>query len=420
MTVFNKRLPVDDAARCSATIIWLLFVVGIALSPLSDFLSIRAAQGGGEAFVSLLVRGGVVAGSIAALLLRGRIRQSNVYIAILATVSLTAAMFAYAQGEMTGAELGKQVIFIFKVFSFFVCHAALSKIGDRWLEMLEPLVIAVLITYAMAIIAGAGFSIDMFRSYQADTQIRSGYKGIVYAQNEASALLIVGLAYGYLRVIRFGWVSSHIVLIGSMLCASMLLGTKGAMVGAFGVICAYLYARHSVTKATVRALIVVAMLATMAISAYFVMPSIHQAVDLTFRYFSYHHDHADGNGLLTIFLSGRNVKFANVWHELSRQDYLSLWTGGYPVVRYQVEIDAPDLMLALGTPVFLLYMWAYGSRFIYRGKASVTRFGKLFFVVLMALACTAGHVLVSALTSPYLAIVAVLVDRSVKRATKLM
>lgn len=415
--MFDTRLSTPGAVRHSATLIWVLFAVGMALSPIGDFLSVRASQDGSEGSVSLLVRGGMVVGFMVALLLSGRIRQSSAYVAILAAVSLVASVFAYGQTEMTGVELSKQAIFIFKVFSFFVCYAALSRVGDKRLEKLQPLVTAVLITYALAIIAGAALSIDMFRSYQADTHIRSGYKGIVYAQNEASALLIVGLAYGYLRVLCHGWRVSHLVLIGSMLGASMLLGTKGALVGALGVTCAYFYARHNVLKATLRALIVVAVLAAMAISAYLAIPSIHQAVDLTWQYFSYHHDHADGSGLLTIVMSGRNVKFANVWDELSRQHYVSLLTGGYPVVRYQVEIDAPDLTLALGLPIFLLYMQAFASRFVYRGRTAVVRFGKLFFIVLIALACTAGHVLVSALISPYLAIIAVVVGRAAKHRT---
>jgi hypothetical protein len=401
----------DSVVRRSATLVWMLCGLGLALSPLSDFLSVRASQNGNEAPFSLLLRGGMVAGLLVALLLRGRVREFSARMAFLAITAIVVSSFAYAWGEMSGGELGKQTIFILKVFSFFVCYSAFSGMDDTQLEKLEPLIKAVLMTYALAIIAGAALSIEMFRSYQADTQIRSGYKGIIYAQNEASALLIVGLAYAYTSVLKSGWRVFNMALAGSVMVASMLLGTKGAAVGAVGVTFAYLYARYGVLKATSRALLVVALLAVMAISAYLTMPSVKQAADLTFRYFTYHHDHANGNGALTVLLSGRNVKFANVWGELAQQNYVPLLTGGYPVVRYQVEIDAPDLALALGLPVFVLYIWAFASRFLYRGRARLVRFGRFFFIVLMAVACSAGHVLVSALISPYLAVIAVMVAR---------
>ncbi|WP_242665948.1 O-antigen ligase family protein [Paraburkholderia ginsengiterrae] len=332
--------------------------------------------------------------------------------ALLAAAAIVAAAVTYALGDMPTAEFTQQAVFILKVFSFFVCFAALSGMRGQQLEELEPFLCLTLLAYAWAIVAGAAFSIDMFRSYWADTQIRSGYKGIVYAQNEASALMIVGLGYGLLGVLRSGWSALRAVLVGSILLASCLVGTKAAMAGAVAMTCSYFYCRHKLPGATVRALALVGALAGAAAIAYLSLPSVTGAVDLSLQYFQYQHDRAGGGGLLSMILSGRDVKFWNVWNDVAQHGYAPLLTGGYPVVRYLIEIDLPDLVLAVGLPVCFLYVWSLSKAFLYRGRGRVPRFGKWFYIVLMATACTAGHVLVSAVVSPYLAMIAVLIGRA--------
>jgi O-antigen ligase like membrane protein len=395
--------------------VYLLFAAGIALSPLGDFLSVRGNSGsnGGDARYSLILRGAVIAGLIVAMLLSGRVRSSNWRSAFLAALAVVVSSVAYAAGAMSGKEYIEQTIFVLKVFSFFVYFAALTGLTDRQLARLEPLVRLALLVYSAAIVVGAVLSIDMFRSYAADgdIQIRSGYKGIVYAQNEASALMIVGIACGYSRVLRRGWRVMDAIFLTSMLVASTLVGTKAAAGGALVVTIAYFYARYSVLGATLRAAIAVAVLAALAFVAYLAIPGVAAAVDLTIRYFTYHYDNAGGDGVLTILLSGRNIKFAEVWREIGRQDYAALLTGGYPVVRYLVEIDGPDLMLSLGLPIFVFYLKALGNAFVVTGRQPLARFGKTFFVILLIVACTAGHVLNSAVISPYLAIIAVIVRR---------
>ncbi|HEX7907045.1 MAG TPA: O-antigen ligase family protein [Paraburkholderia sp.] len=332
--------------------------------------------------------------------------------ALLAVAAIVAAAVTYAFGDMSSAEFTQQAVFVLKVFSFFVCFAALTGMNGQQLEELEPFLWFTLLAYAWAIIAGAAFSIDMFRSYWADTQIRSGYKGIVYAQNEASALMIVGLGYGLLSVLRSGWSASRAVLVCSILLASCLVGTKAAMAGALAMTCSYFYCRHKLPGATIRALTLVGALAGAAAIAYLSLPGVRGAVDLSLQYFQYQHDRAGGGGLLSMIMSGRDVKFWNVWAEVAKQDYAPLLSGGYPVVRYLIEIDVPDLVLAMGLPVCLLYVWSLSKAFLYPGSGPAPRFGRWFYIVLMAIACTAGHVLVSAVVSPYLAMIAVLIGRA--------
>ncbi|PRY05227.1 O-antigen ligase family protein [Paraburkholderia sp. BL25I1N1] len=405
-----------SARQSSTSITWAIFAGGLALSPLADYLSVRAAHGfdaaGGNARYSLLVRGTMVAGLLLLLLASGRIRLSSWRTALLAMVAIIASAATYAFGDMSSAEFAQQAVFVLKVFSFFVCFAALSGMSDRQLEKLEPFIRLTLLAYAAAIVAGAVFSIDLFRSYWADTQIRSGYKGIVYAQNEASALMIVGLAYGLMRVLKFGWSAWNGVLVGSIVLASCLVGTKAAMAGIVAMICSYFYCRHNVPQATVRALALLGLLAGFAAAAYLSLPGVQSAVDLSFQYFMYQHDHVNSGGALTMVLSGRDVKFSNVWDEVAKDGYLPLLTGGYPVVRYLVEIDVPDLVLAMGLPVCVLYLWDIRKAFVCGEGGAESRFGKWFFFVLMATACTAGHILVSAIVSPYLAMIAVLIKRA--------
>ncbi|WP_255631418.1 O-antigen ligase family protein [Caballeronia sp. dw_19] len=406
----------DGTVYFTRPLVWGLLVAGFALSPLGDFLSVFALKGGvgGDfgARYSLFLRGIVLVGLLAMMSFRGRVQLSSLRIMLLVVVAVGASSISYALAGMTSGEYVEEVIAILKVFSFFVYVAALSGLSDRQLAKLEPVVRAALIIYALSIVAGATFSIDMFRSYRGDTQIRAGYKGIIYAQNETSALMMIGLSYAYLRILHRGWTFLDAIFVGLLLVASMLVGTKGAMVGALGVICAYFYARYGILKATLRAASVAMLLIGTAIVVYVSVPAVQQAVDLSLNYFAYQRDRTTDDQLLTIVMSGRNVKLANVWSELSRQDYVALLTGGYPTVRYPIEIDGPDLVLALGFPVFSLYLFDLGRTFIHRRGGSVVRFGKLFFVVLMVIACTAGHVLVSAIVGPFLAVIAVLVNRA--------
>ncbi|MFM0295718.1 MULTISPECIES: O-antigen ligase family protein [Paraburkholderia] len=412
----GNRLAAHEPTRQPGTpLIWMVFAGGLALSPFADYLSVLAAHGiesaGGDARFSLFVRGSMVGGLILFMLAGGRIRLSSWRTALLAVLAIIASAGAVVFGDVTSAEFTQQAVFVLKVFSFFVCLAALSGMSDSQLEKLEPIVRLTLFAYALAIMVGAVFSIDMFRSYWAETQIRSGYKGIVYAQNEASALMIVALGYGLLRVLTSGWTAWNGALVGSIVLASCLVGTKAAMAGALAMTCSYLYCRHRVPQATLRAAALVAVLVGLAGAVYLSLPGVRSAVDLSLQYFMYQHDHAGEGGMLTMILSGRDVKFSNVWDEVASEGFVPLLTGGYPVVRYLVEIDVPDLVLAMGLPVCVLYLWRVGRAFLYRGNGAVPGFGKWFYIVLMGTACTAGHVLVSAIVSPYLAMIAVLVER---------
>jgi hypothetical protein len=224
--------------------------------------------------------------------------------------------------------------------------------------------------------------------------------------------MLAGLALAYLRILRFGWNVRTSALVGVLLCASMLTGTKGAAAGALGVTCAYFYGRHRAFSASVRAATVVAVLVAAATVAYFALPAIQRAADLSLRYFAHQSGRTSENRLLTMLLSGRNLKLANVWDGLADQNYVALLTGGYPVTRYMVEIDIPDLLLTMGLPVFAAYAVAFRAAFVHSGRRDVfARYGKLLFLVLVAVAATAGHLLDSAVIGPYLAMVAVVLKR---------
>ncbi|WP_321935022.1 O-antigen ligase family protein [Paraburkholderia sp. J8-2] len=395
--------------------IWLVLYVGIALSPLSDFMSVYALKGqvGGDigARYSLFVRGAMVVGLLAVMLFSGRVRLSNWRICLLAMVVVNMSFASLAFNAMSNGEFLEQIVVIAKVFSLFVYVAAFSELKDAQLEKVEALMRATLLMYALAIVAGAVFSIDIFRSYRGDTQIRAGYKGIIYAQNEASALLLSGLALVYLHIVRNGWSASRIGLIVALFVAAFLLGTKGALIAGFGVIAAYSFVRYGVVKATVRLVVVIVLMLIAAIAVYYLVPSVRQAVDLSVQYFTYQSDHAGGGKIATVLMSGRNVKFSNVWGELASRDFLPLLTGGYPIVRYLIEMDGPDLALVMGIPVFCWYLRDVFGLYARRGDGDISHYGRYFFILLMTIACSAGHVLTSAIVAPYLAVIADLVRR---------
>ncbi|MDN7557090.1 hypothetical protein [Burkholderia orbicola] len=413
----------DHAARFSATLVWFVLGIGLILSPIGDFLSVYAKNSavaqGGDARVSLIVRGLMIAGLLTATLGRMRVRRFGIVLTAAVAACVCTTLGAYALGAFTKTELIEQLIFALKVFSFFVYPAAMSLLSDRRLRQIETVVFATLLIYGAAIVLGAVLSIEMFRSYQAQTHIRSGYKGIVNAQNEAAALIVVSLGFGYLHALLRGWSKSNMSLVLCMFIAAMLTGTKGAVVGAMGMTCAYFYSRHSAVKATSRIAVVIGAMIASALLAYLFVPQVNQAVELTMRYFEYQGGRAGGDKMATLLLSGRNLKFANVWDDLRQYDFIPLLTGGYPVVRYMVEIDVPDLALTFGLPVFVIYLTGLYRTFIHRGRSSKgRRFGGLFFCVMLAMASTAGHVLGSAVVSPYIALIAVMIQRDLRNSWK--
>lgn len=169
-------------------------------------------------------------------------------------------------------------------------------------------------------------------------------------------------------------------LVACMLVAAALTGTKGAMLGALGVTCAYLYARHNALKASGYAGIALLVLGAAAAGAYLFIPKVAAAVDLSLRYFEYRGGRIGNDKILTLLLSGRNLKFANVWADVEQNHYIALLTGGHPVVRYMVEIDVPDLILAFGFPIFVLYFASLTRTFVRGGQhRNANRFGCLFF-----------------------------------------
>lgn len=419
----SPRHVTDPATRIAATLVWVILGIGLILSPIADFLSLymtkSAAAHGNDARISLLVRGAMVAGLLAVTLSGFRVRMSGIRVTIVAMLAVCVTLGAYVLGTLTDREVIEQSVFVLKVFSFFVYPAAMALLSDRRLAQIESVVFVVLLIYGASIVMGAAMSIEMFRSYQAETHIRSGYKGIVYAQNEAAALIVVALGFGYLHALTRGWSTRSVALTTCMLVAAMLSGTKGAMIGALGMTCAYCYARFDVIKATRYVGIAIAVLGGSAILAYLFIPAVSDAVELSQRYFAHQGGRIGGDKFLTLLLSGRNLKFANVWDDLEQGNFFVLLTGGYPVVRYMVEIDIPDLVLMLGLPLFSVYFVALSRAFLRRGPRTMSRrFGRLFFVVLFAMASTAGHVLGSAVISPFLGLITIMIRRDMQQADR--
>jgi hypothetical protein len=413
-SVAMSTSSVPQTPRHIAIVIWAFFALVFILTPIADFLTIRGSSGaanGGVARYSLVVRGLIVIGLMSATLMCGKVRRQSCTQAFLAIVAIGAAGITCLVADMSGKEFAEQATFVLKVFSFFIYIAALLCFTDKQRSNLEPLVLGALLVYAMTIVVGAIFSVDMFRSYQANTHIRSGYKGIVYAQNEASVLMIAGLGYAYARVLRSGWQISTLLTVIVLSAASLLIGTKAAAAGALVVVCVYFYARHRAIGATLKASTTILILLAFVLIAYAAIPSVRDAVSLSRDYFIYHYEHARGNALLTILLSGRDEKFAAVWADLSDHNFIAVLSGGYPITRYFIEIDIPDLILCLGLPAFCFYLIALRREFVFDRTSSLARYGRLFFLLLVAVACTAGHTLNSAVTSPYLAFLAVLIRR---------
>lgn len=389
--------------------IYRVLCVGISLGPVADFLSVWAGGGvaGAGARVSLLLRAAVTVALFGLLLSRGRLSREGLRLACAALYCVVVAAWLWADSVYAAGALFEQMVFVVKVFSVFVYGAAMATLDPREFRVVGVLGGVTLAVYAAAILAGAGLSIDMFRSYQADVQIRSGYKGIFVAQNEVSALMAVALATAYLLVLRGGWSAYRAAFVGVVVLASMCVGTKAAIGNVALMTLAYLVAQRGWHGAVLPALAILLVGLAVMFSAYGLVPSVREAADVTLAYFTDRYQPGNADSVVGMVASGRNVKLLEVWQTLAQSTWLPLLVGGYPAASYLVEMDFPDLAIVLGLPVLTIYLVAWCAPFLTRTIPVTHRhdlYGRLVLVILLLLANLAGHVLASGGVALYLAL----------------
>lgn len=253
--------------------------------------------------------------------------------------------------------------------------------------------------YVFFIFLGLATGNDMFRSY---VDIRPGYKGIIYAQNETTGFMLLAVLWFFVRAYekRRAWFWLFVVTF-----ASFVVGTKGLLIGVPVLLAALAVVSFRLGKA-VFAMIFSGIAVFMAGEwAYQNLPAFNDAVGQFFGYMTYHFEHSDNDSLFALLISGRNEKVAYLINTVMTQSPWNLLIGGAPIGGYLSESDPVDISAAFGFPFLLLYAFLYWRMFFFEvaKRTWARRMLGMFFLVWIITAVAGGHILCSAVCAPFLA-----------------
>lgn len=391
------------------TSLLLLLCAAFICNPLFDFISITLNSGGTESSRVSLISRGILSTAILISAIALNIRNKNKIITLSALIlpiaSCTIWLLLGFYDEKTFLE---NLVYITKLASFFSFLYTIKTLKPAQFSKLESIVKSSLFIYLACILAGAIFDINSFRSYAlAD---RSGYKGIIIAQNEAAGLILVATLISAANITQRIAIKSDIIIFSLAITASLLLGAKASLIGALLSIISVCVARYGFARATPIIIISLITISSVALLAYNLNTEINIAVQSSLSYFEYQYDNYAQGNIFTLLLSGRDNKLDYVLNNILSKNYLYLITGGYPMGNYSIEIDFPDLILLMGAPTASLYILQFISSFKTRNK-SMKLFAMLSLGSILIISNTAGHIFVSALVLPYISFLCEKINR---------
>ena len=380
----------------------IFLAIGILTGPLFDFISTYLSHIGAEfSRATLITRGVFISSAITLSILIDPKRDPSKLIKfiLLATILPMSAWFIL--GIYSSTAFFESLAFLIKAVSLFSFVSLFSVTTENNKLKIHTIITLTLYIYMLFIIAGALFGIEMFESYK--TIERFGYKGIILAQNEASGLIFVALLIVGLKALTntLKTIDKGLLIITSI--ASLLLGTKPGLIMPVAILAiiyisnkGYIKALPKITTTTIYSLII-------AITAYLYIPSISNAINSSLGYFMYQFENYANGSLFTLLLSGRDNKLEYAITNYILQNPAYIFTGGYPIGEYLVEIDFIDLSLMFGIPIFVIYLLGLYNIFKTTKNTKLSRYYTLAFISILLLTNTAGHILTSALLIPYLA-----------------
>ncbi|MBV7523249.1 O-antigen ligase family protein [Pseudomonas sp. PDM29] len=330
-------------------------------------------------------------------------KQRSFLLVLLPVLFTTLSIFSwYFLGFYEESVAFETVNVAFKAFSFFffcIAFKYLFKNGGH-IESIELIVKLSFLAYTTAIILGPVLGIDSFKSYG---EVRFGYKGIILAQNEASALLLVGLLlFGYKIVIGSSNKLDSIGIIFAV-TAAFIIGTKAAFILPISILTIILISKNGIVKSSPFILLTLAAFPITIYSLTLVSSNVQDVLDSTTQYLTYQLSNYANNSIFTLLLSGRDDKLIYALNNIVEQNPFYLVLGGYPLGFYSIELDFFDLSLLFGIPAFLIYLLNLKNEFLKNKKGITLRYYTLAFILVIAVSNSAGHLLTSALALPYLA-----------------
>lgn len=302
-------------------------------------------------------------------------------------------------------EIAESLLLLLKFFLFFLffqSFRSLYKLEPNRLKNFFLLADTLILIYVLSIILGSLFQIDYLRYYDNG---RWGVKGIIISGNEASAFLLVSLAWFLIKE------KSMTNKLGTLavVFALVLSGTKASIVGMFILLFGSLWASGGI-RFLYKALLLFILSVAISTLTYRINENIQIAVNNTLAYFEYQYYNHANMSIISLALSGRDIKLDRVYELIFNYAPWSLLIGGYPVAGYTVEMDIFDLIALmgfLGAAIYLYYWCLCWKNVCKQQDIYLKKFKFVFLFTFISLAFLGGHMFYSAVAAPLLALLAI-------------
>ncbi|WP_439114133.1 hypothetical protein [Hydrogenophaga sp.] len=385
------------------SIAFFLLILLVAM-PLADFLTVYARDAG----ISSIERFSIVYRAVMLLLLiilnSLLIRKSQILLWASFIFSGLSIAINLLLADASMESVGENFLLLIKFYLIFLFYNVFAEIvKNRYLPInrLVKTFTLIIFAYTLSIPIGAIFDISSFQFYAND---RWGVKGIIISGNEMSGFLIIALAWALLAKKSI----FKIILVLLTALAMMLSGTKAAFLGLVLLLTGYFWANGGIKRLFYAAPTALLFLFICSLLVYMKSERVRLEVENTFAYFNYQFSNQAEGSILTLGLSGRNIKLYNVYNDIFSNRPWTLFTGGYPIADYSIEMDFFDLLILAGPVSFFIYavfwvkQWRDKNSFN-KAAANASRFKLVFLVAFISLSFFGGHMLYSAVAAPFLA-----------------
>lgn len=287
-------------------------------------------------------------------------------------------------------ELGYSLIVLSRYLLFLILACAFANLANSstFEEKCKKIFEGFFLANNLFILAGFIFSIQLFSSYnpQGDITVdaRFGYKGLIYGTNEIAGIYILGIAYFYRENFKYGNDKKWKLMLTCL--AALLTGTKATLIG-LAILTPYYFIKYRVKTFI---LLLIPFFLTLIY-----LTTKHWEY-LKEKYLSFNMHTFESLDLITFLMSGRNLYVVkNLNYIKTDWTFVNYITGD--AFLYS-ETDLLDLFFFFGMGC-TLYLFIYVKVFFIKDKSRDNMFN---FILLMAIAFTAGHIIQSAVVPIFL------------------
>ena len=391
--------------------IFLLLTIGFICNPLFDSISVILNSGAVEASrISLITRGLFSALVFLSAIVLNFGKKNKIATLLICILPISSCIVWMTFGLYDSQTFLENTIYTIKAASFFSFLYVLNKLTEKEFSALELTIKTTLLIYLLCIVVGAFLDISAFRSYSLAE--RSGYKGIIIAQNEAAGLILAAALIPALRLVQRKSKNIDIIVFILAVISSFLLGAKASILGIVLSVAALCICRYGALRAIPAIILSLIVLFSTALLAYTFITEVNLAVQSSISYFEYQYDHYANGNIITLLLSGRDNKLDYVLNSVIPQNYFYILFGGYPMGDYSIEVDFPDLVLLMGFPIAVIYILQLIKAFTSARDKTINLYSYFCLGIILIIANTAGHIFVSALVLPYISFLCAQLRRS--------